>query len=343
MSLLAWNCRGLAKPRAVRFLKEIVYQYRPCIIFLETLGKIKKIEEVCKIIGFARYHAVDVQGHGGGLALFWKTDGGVQVMDSCSNYIDFEVNHAQVGRWRYTGVYGYPERSRRREAWNMIRSLAERSSIPWCLIGDFNDMVAANEKRGGHVHPRSLMQGFSETIFECGLMDLGFEGEEFTWEKFRGTEDWVQERLDRGLANQGWKELFPDAVVKVGEVSMSDHIPIFLSLNRKVYMKKQMQFKFENMWIREKECYGLINECWMNGGSGSILDKMVRCCIKLEEWGGGLVKEMRDNLVKYRNQMRILRARRDAYGVSQYNAARWEYLGLLERQEVYWKQRAKQF
>ncbi|XP_074352795.1 uncharacterized protein LOC141691947 [Apium graveolens] len=167
----------------------------------------------------------------------------------------------------------------------MIRSLAERSSIPWCLIGDFNDMVAANEKRGGRAHPRSLMQGFSETIFECGLMDLGFEGEEFTWEKFRGTEDWVQERLDRGLANQGWKELFPDVVVKVGEVSTSDHIPIFLSLNRKVYMKKQKWFKFENMWIREKECYGLINECWMNGGSGSILDKMVRCCIKLEEWG----------------------------------------------------------
>lgn len=41
--------------------------------------------------------------------------------------------------------------------------------------------------------------------------------------------------------------------------------------------------------------------------------------------------------------MRKLRSRRDAYGVRKYNEARSEFLKLLERQEIYWKQRAKQF
>lgn len=41
--------------------------------------------------------------------------------------------------------------------------------------------------------------------------------------------------------------------------------------------------------------------------------------------------------------MRRARARRDNAGVQIYDAARDEFLKLLERQEVYWKQRAKQF
>lgn len=223
MSLLAWNCRGLANLRAVRFLKEIVSQFRPSIVFLsETLVKNNKIAAVCRDIGFAGSFTVDCQGHGGGLALFWKNEGGVQITDSCGNYIDFEVANEQTGRWRYTGVYGYPERGRRMEAWNMLRDLAGRSSLPWCIIGDFNDLMSANEKRGGRNHPRTLMQGFSDAILDSGLLDLGFEGEQFTWEKSRGTINWVQERLDRGLATQEWKDLFPDAVVKVVEVSTSD-------------------------------------------------------------------------------------------------------------------------
>lgn len=78
--------------------------------------------------------------------------------------------------------------------------------------------------------------------------------------------------------------MFPEAVVKVGEVSTSDHIPIFLSLNRRVYVQKGKRFKFESMWIREKDCYGLVNGSWNEGG-GSIMDKMIRCCLKLEDWG----------------------------------------------------------
>ena len=103
MSLLAWNCRGLAKTRAVRFLKETINHYRPSIVFLsETLVKSNKIADVCKKISFAGFFAVDVQGHGGGLALFWKNEDAVHIIDSCSNYIDFEVSHDQLGKWRYT-------------------------------------------------------------------------------------------------------------------------------------------------------------------------------------------------------------------------------------------------
>lgn len=125
MSLLGWNCRGMANPRAVRFLKEIVNQYRPSLNFLsETKIKKQKMERICKSIHYAGCYVVDAQEIGGGLALIWKNEGGVEIKGSCNNYIDFEVACEQIGRWRYTGYYGYPERSRRKEAWNMIRNLA---------------------------------------------------------------------------------------------------------------------------------------------------------------------------------------------------------------------------
>lgn len=41
--------------------------------------------------------------------------------------------------------------------------------------------------------------------------------------------------------------------------------------------------------------------------------------------------------------MQRFRARRDRYGIQKYDDARDRYLSLLEQQEVFWKQRAKQF
>ncbi|XP_074352985.1 uncharacterized protein LOC141692145 [Apium graveolens] len=344
MSFLVWNCRGLAQPRAVRFLKEIIQQLRPNLVFLsETLVKKEKIEKICKDIGFADYCAVDAQGHGGGLALFWKTEGGVTVRDVCHNYIDFEVVNEQIGRWRYTGYYGFPERGRRRESWNMLEDLAGKSSLPWCIIGDFNYIVSRDEKQGGRVQPRWLMEGFSDASDRCELSDLGFIGDKFTWEKSRGSSSWVQERLDRGMATQAWKDLFPQAEVRVVDVTTSDHLSLYLYLNRRIFMPKVRRFRFENMWIKENECFNIVKDCWNGREGADIMSKLLLCCAKLEEWGGGMVQEIRAKLNMCRVKMRKLRSRRDGQGLNEYNDVRWEYLGLLEKQEVFWKQRAKQF
>lgn len=40
------------------------------------------------------------------------------------------------------------------------------------MIGDFNDMVLRSEKIGGRVRPIAWLNGFSETIIDCDLIDL---------------------------------------------------------------------------------------------------------------------------------------------------------------------------
>lgn len=287
MSCLAWNCHGLANPRTVRFLKEIINQLRPNLVFLsETMVRREKVDKFCKAIHYAGSFTIDSQGHGGGLALLWKNEGRVEIKGSSNHYIDFEVTCDQVGRWRYTGFYGCPERQRRRESWQIIRNLAAISDLPWCMIGDYNDMMHVHEKQGGRPHERVLLEGFKAAVYESGLDDLGFIGNEYTWEKSRGSRRWVQERLDRGLANQEWHNMFSQATVKVLEVSTSDHMPLFLELNRMRYVPKSRRFKFENMWIKEEQCSKLVQDSWIQNAGRSIVEKVEYCCLKLEEWGG---------------------------------------------------------
>lgn len=123
---------------------------------------------------------VQSNGHSGGLALLWKNEGACVVIEKHNQYFNFKVENNQVGRWRIIGFYGCPERERRKELWEILINLASRSSLSWCVIGDFNDMVCTDEKRGGRPHPRSLLVGFEETINDCGLLDLGFVGDKFT-------------------------------------------------------------------------------------------------------------------------------------------------------------------
>lgn len=145
---------------------------------------------------------------------------------------------------------------------------------------------------------------------DCGLIDIGYTGEKYTWERSRGTDRWIQERLDKGLTNKGWMELFLGAEVRVLDVSTSDHMPLFLQLNRQVYVPRARRFKFENMWIREQECRNIVQECWANSDTRDIMEKMVDFCAKLEEWGGGMLKEMRVQLANYMKEMWKFRSRR---------------------------------
>lgn len=73
-------------------------------------------------------------------------------------------------------------------------------------------------------------------------MNLGFKGSMFTWERSRGSERWIQERLDRGFANEQCSYMFPQAEITVLDVSTSDHLPLNLQLNRMMYISKMQSF-----------------------------------------------------------------------------------------------------
>ena len=92
----------------------------------------------------------------------------------------------------------------------------------------------------------------------CGLMDIGMEGYEFTWERHRGTENWVEERLDWALASSSWITMFGRARVFNVPVHTSDHSAIFLDLMVFSRVLKKRRFCFENAWVKENKCREII-------------------------------------------------------------------------------------
>lgn len=108
-------------------------------------------------------------------------------MNYSQNFVDMVFDESNVASWRLSCFYGYPERSRRRDSWNLIRNLAGVSHLPWCILGDFDDMLYKSDKKGRHLHPNYLMDGFRITIDDSNLLELDHHGGLFTWERSRGT------------------------------------------------------------------------------------------------------------------------------------------------------------
>lgn len=190
-----------------------------------------------------------------------------------------------------------------------------------------------------------MITGFTETLNYRGLSDLGFVRGNFTWEKSRRKANWIKERLDWACANRIWCGLFLQAELRVLEVSRSDHLPIYLQLHKHVYKPKRRHFKFENVWLKDDECQQIVKNGWEDVGNREIMEKITLCGLKLQEWGvgGGVTNEYKGRIKVCLEKLWKLRSKSDANGVGIYNKVRWEFLQLLKKWEIYWKQRSKQF
>ena len=91
---------------------------------------------------------------------------------------------------------------------------------------DFNELLKSSEKRGGSNKSQAQMQLFREVVDECGFIDLGFVGSQFTWQKHFTDGHSIWERLDRALINNEWMLRFADSRVHHLSVISSDHNPL---------------------------------------------------------------------------------------------------------------------
>jgi hypothetical protein len=72
------------------------------------------------------------------------------------------------------------------------------------------------------------MSLFRDALNDCDLVDLGFKGLPFTYDNGRGGAANVKVRLDRAIADTGWRNLFGDATLRHMVSSRSDHCPLLL-------------------------------------------------------------------------------------------------------------------
>nr|KYP35202.1 hypothetical protein KK1_043792 [Cajanus cajan] len=319
MSFISWNCQGLGNPCAVPTLKDLIRTYHPDVIFLcETKVHARRLEDIRVALNFDSSFAVDSSGRSGGLALLWKQPYSCHLINYFPHFINVSVTHPKKPTWRLTGFYGYPERNRRKDSWDLLRYLAQDNSLPWCVIGDFNDILSNQDKRGLIEHPTWLLRGFREAVMDSELVAIPLEGYNFTWTKSRGSPTQVEERLDRAMATQSWLNQFPDS-----------------------RLINAVAARFENAWLDEPGLSPLVEASWHRGHFPDILDRLKSCSKDMDEWGRQLRLRFRAPIDACRRQLLELREKHDANFVSAFLEAQERLSTLLAREETFWKQRAK--
>ncbi|XP_059431505.1 uncharacterized protein LOC132165008 [Corylus avellana] len=255
MKIISWNCRGLGNLRTVRELCRLVKQKQPIMVFLmETKLRKEKMESIRCKLEFASMFVVESVGKSGGMALLWGEDVNVTIQNFSQRHINGVVKISDDGvPWKFTGFYGHPEVAKRSESWALLQHLSTLNPAPWVCIGDFNEIVTSSEKWGGGERAQRQMFGFRQVLENCGLSDLGFRGPKYTWSNCRDNHEFTKERLDRGVANLIWRDLFPEVEVMVENTVCSDHTPLMLCLKgiRRNGMGLR-RFRYEAAWRSEE-------------------------------------------------------------------------------------------
>ncbi|XP_057249105.1 uncharacterized protein LOC104906541 [Beta vulgaris subsp. vulgaris] len=186
---------------------------------------------------------------------------------------------------------------------------------------------------------------FSEV--EC--IELPFLGSGFTWKKKRSGPDNILERLDKGVANLDFLNVFPNVKVQHHAFTSSDHCQVSVKLDI-LQGRKSPPFRFDKAWTTRKDFEVIIKKAWSTRFHGSYMFCLTKKCKLLKEkaknWAttrfGNVIRQLKvvesklkciqDNLLA-NPSCPFLAAKLDKFHLKQ--------VRLLEFQELYWKTKAK--
>ncbi|KAK6162507.1 hypothetical protein DH2020_002348 [Rehmannia glutinosa] len=154
-------------------------------------------------------------------------------------------------------IYGYHTVGSRKPLWDDLISFGENCSLPWIAIGDFNNVLNANEKCNGKDVTSDELKHFEECCVLTGLTDLRSMGCNFTW---TNNEVWC--KLDRAMVNKHWFDQGLDGMANfLPSGCLSDHSPCIVSL-LDVIANTNRPFRFFNMWASHTDFNDLVATNW---------------------------------------------------------------------------------
>ncbi|XP_019151915.1 PREDICTED: uncharacterized protein LOC109148635 [Ipomoea nil] len=251
------------------------------VFLIETMVGQDHAERLRIKIGFEGLFYVDNERNGGGLALLWRKNNTATLLSYSKNHVDVEVRLADDRVWRMTGFYGFPKREDRRESWELLGTLSGRSSLPWVMA----------------------MRGY-----------------QFTWEKSKGTNNWIEERLDKVLATASWGDVNPHAERRRGHRG----------------------FRFEMAWLLDEGCREVVETAWHDRRTEGLLNCQQYCGHSLMRWGGDHFHKFGDRIKRIRAKQEAIRHRRDPDALTEFQSLEIQLTQLEAQEDTFWRQRAKQ-
>lgn len=203
MKVIYWNTRGIANLNTQRVLLNMVRHHKPVIVCLsEPFVLISSIPATFwRSLGMVPLATNDRGSHDPNIWFLGHPDFKPTVISSTSQQITVSGILDGVSCTLST-VYAKNTIVGRRQLWQDLSQI-HASSIhgPWVVLGDFNCVFGAHEKRGGNPPNATSCYEFQQMCSSCNLLDVDTKGLSYTWTNRR-----TYVRLDRALANLGWLE-----------------------------------------------------------------------------------------------------------------------------------------
>lgn len=354
MKILAWNCRGLGKPSAVRALRKLITVQCPDMVFLSETklceSDLNLKSKLCLDI-LPNYHLVNCAKcngkRSGGLVMLWKNDVKLSIHNFNTRFIDCYITCTLSGfNWYATGFYGFSIHNEKHKSCDLIDYIANsHTNANWIIFGDFNMILNGNEKRGGNIMDYNLADKFQNTIDSYSLHDIGYNGTKYTWANNQANEHHIQERLDRYLASQTWIINFQNHTNYHLLRYSSDHCPILLdfwaNIECRIPKKDKHLPRFEQLWLQDEESNQIVKNVWKYT-KGDIDNKLQDTLDQLHRWGKEKYGDIPRKISEIQKELHQLKERiPDTTILMTINNKEYLLDKLMKEEELWWAQRAK--
>jgi hypothetical protein len=161
----------------------------------------------------------------------------------------------------------------------------------------------------------------------------------FSWFKSLGMPRVVEEQLDRALANTGWFNIFPTAMLENLTSPSSDHYPILLNschVQRSHLHKRS--FHYENAWYPEPGFNEFVTDAWHMHSPDSIVSKLSSCAADMAVWSRDHCNKLKSDIEECRRHIQTIWL--NSFGPSQEQVVslKKKMCRLLFQEDAYWLQ-----
>ncbi|XP_059285696.1 uncharacterized protein LOC132039170 [Lycium ferocissimum] len=227
INALSWNIRGMESQVSTERLKYMIDNLKISLVVIqEPFVKESKIDNYKYILGMEGCHA----NTSNKIWIFWKQNLECTIYATEDQMVTCKISHNSVQKeFLLSVVYAKSKASGREDLWGYMRIIASVIDLPWVVCGDFNCILACEEKLGGKDHRLTKSIPFIECLQDCDFRDVGYTGDCFTWSNERKEQKVIWKRLDRMVINNDWEDWFSKTSVQHLPRVFSDHCPPLIS------------------------------------------------------------------------------------------------------------------
>ncbi|XP_071912416.1 uncharacterized protein [Coffea arabica] len=194
------------------------------------------------------------------MALYWNSDVKILQVQHTSFTVEAQIEDQESKcLWWMIGIYANCNDAIRKVQWTVVNRRRQLWGNKWLLVEDFNDITSNSEKRGGRCRAERSFNDFRDFISANQLVDLGYEGQPWTWCNNWGNEGEIKQGLDRAMSSADWNQTFENAKCSHIKAYTSDHCALMID-TKPTMEKKKRRFFFDKRWLQHEEISEVVKE-----------------------------------------------------------------------------------